>query len=698
MSRQQSFLAKALDRMRHGARPSFIGQALKRTRYDYRREVGDCLDASVVTAPVQWLQRALPEARLVLTKRQGDGSSDEQQGHPLIALLRKPNPFYGDTALWAGTVLSFAIAGNAYWLKVRNGNGKVAELWYVPHWLIEPKFPQDGSEFITHYAYKPGGGAAPVDIDPEDVIHFRHGIDPRNTRLGLSPIDGAIREIFMDLESSNFVASLLRNMGVPGVVISPKNGVAVSSEDVEATKTWFNQAFGGDRRGSALVMGAPTDVSPYGFNPSQMNMSEARDVAEERVCACLGIPAAVVGFGAGLQSTKVGATMLELRKLAWHNGVLPIARQLADELGRSLLPDFAKPGELASLELGWDTDAVLALQEDEDKQAERWGKQLGSGGITVYEYRQGIGLEADDSHRIYLRPINLLEVPEGAQARVPTPPPPKSGTKAQASEAALARGEAYALMLERQQSGLSKSFEAVLNSLFTRLGAAAGLAAASLLKAKGRKGALRDASGGAPQGDRKSDESLIDLVLQKLGIDAWNAELTQAYNAHYLTVADGVQDAAERAGLGTSLPDPVARAIVASGGRRAGLYDLDTQTRAALFDALAEGRAEGEGIGALANRIEDLVGAGQWSTAEIRARIVARSETKYAQNISTIERSRAAGVTSFIVFDGRLGLPRSTLSHIARNGSIVDAAAAEAMAAAEHPNGTLSFAPNFAGE
>jgi hypothetical protein len=75
-------------------------------------------------------------------------------------------------------------------------------------------------------------------------------------------------------------------------------------------------------------MGAPTDVTPYGFNPQQMNMSEARDVAEERVCACIGIPAAVVGFGAGLQTAKVGATMEELFKTAWRNGVLPVARAL----------------------------------------------------------------------------------------------------------------------------------------------------------------------------------------------------------------------------------------------------------------------------------------------------------------------------------------------------------------------------------
>lgn len=680
-----NWFTKTLDRMRHGARPAFAGGLLRRTRFDYRREIGDCLDASVVTAPVQWMQRALPEARLVLRQRKSDGSAEELVEHPLLALLQKPNPFYGDIGLLAGTVLSYCIAGNAYWVKIRNGAHKVTELWYVPHWSIRPESPADGSEYISHYLYAPGGGAAPTRLDCEDVVHFRHGLDPRNTRMGLSPIDGAIREIFMDLESSNFVASLLRNMGVPGVVISPKNGALPSKDDVEATKTWFQEAFGGDRRGGPLVMGAPTDVSPYGFNPQQMNMGEARDIAEERICACLGIPAAVVGFGAGLQTAKVGATMEELRKLAWHNGVLPVARALADELARSLLPDFAKPNE-SGLELIWDTSEVPALQEDEDKEADRWNRKLASGGITVFEYRQGIGEEADDSHRIYLRPINLLEVPEGQKpGAVNSLPPPKTATKARASQAAMKRGQAYALMLERQSKGLSAAFEKVLKGLFTRLGAAAGEAAAPLLTPKSAKA---EAKAGA-------DDALIALVLKKLGMPAWISELNQAYGAHYLEVAKAAQDAAERAGLGTSLPDPVARAIVASGGRRAGLYDLDSQTRTAVFEALAEGRAEGDGVQALADRISGMVGGGHWSSPETRALIVARTETKFAQNVSTVERAKAAGVNQFIVFDGLLGPGRSMESHIARNGSIVSAEEATAMAESEHPNGTLSFAPHF---
>ncbi len=685
-----NFLTKALNRIRHGGAggsgggfmAAFFGGGRRGT--NYRREVGDLLDASVVMAPVQWMQRSLPEAKLCVKRTNKKGESEELRDHPMLALIQKPNPYYADIVLFWGVVLSLLLDGNAYLLIVRNGYGKPAELWYVPHWMIEPRWEAGGDSFIDHYRYAPGGGTAPQEIEPEDVVHFRYGINPRNLRKGISPIDSAIREIFMDNESSKFVSALLKNMGVPGVVISPKGGAMATPDDAEATKAWFTEQFSGDNRGKPLVMGAATEVSQYGFNPQQMNMSEARDVAEERVCALIGIPAAVVGFGAGLQSTKVGATMEEMRKLAWHNGVLPLASLIADELQRSLLPLF---GRAEGLSVEWDTENVKALQEDEDKKGDRWNRRLATGGITLFDYRVGIGLEADDSHRIYLRPINLIEVPESQMqpppavaplAAVPPAPKGRSSKADRATAADYKRGAAFVLMLQGQERGLLKAAEKQLQDFFVALGVATGLATWDSEK------------------EAKADDAgIVQQILEKLGIDAWQSRFAAIYAAHYQAVATATSEAASAAGLGASMPDEVARSVIAAGGRRAAMVDLNEQTKAAIFDALAEGRAAGEGADALAKRIVGMVEGGPWGTAETRARVIARTETKYAQNISTVERARAAGVTKFVVFDGRLGPGRSKPDHIARDGSIVSDSQAEAMAEAEHPNGTLSFAPHF---
>jgi HK97 family phage portal protein len=715
-----NFITKALARvssslttMRHAAQSLFFGGLLRRTRFDYAREVGDMLDASVVMAPVMWLQRALPEATLAMRERKQGGKLEQVEEHPLLDLIRHPNPHYGDIALWNGVIADFCIWGDAYLVKVRDLAGTVRELWYVPQFMIEPKAGLDGSQFLSHYEYSPGTGYGRLYLDPADVVHFRNGLNPRDLRRGYAPMRSVIREIFADIESSNFVASLLRNMGVPGVVISPKAGSMASTDDVEATKTWFQQTFSGDGRGGTLVMGAPTDVQPYGFNPQQMNLSEARDVAEERVCAALGIPSAVVGFGAGLQSTKVGATMEEMRKLAWHNGVLPLGRALADELQRSLLPDFEKPGRgKLPLELFWDTDEVLALQEDENRQTERKLKEFEAGAITLYDYLVETGREADESHKYYLRPIAKLEVPlaEAGKPRemrgLPEPDPQlASPAKAlpepeaknlpedwlpagarDADEATIARSQRIALRLFREARAQAEAFNAVLLPLFAEWGDTAERVAEQVLSARGWEPKSKVFT--------KNDD-LIKQIIDLLNLEAWEQGLSSRYQAQYVAIARKTAEVLQEAGFGTGLPDPVLREIVAAGGRRAGVIDLSGQTRDAVFTALAEGLEEGEGIRALANRIANQVEGGIWNSPETRARVIARTETQYAQNVSTLEMGRGGGVAEYVVSDGIFGEPRSELSHIARNGKIVSAEAARLMTDTMRPNCTLSFVPNF---
>lgn len=745
------YLMTSVRQMRHAGQSIMFGQRFSRTRFDYAREVGDGLDSSVVTAPIMWVQRALPEATLALRQTGADGETEDLDTHEMLDLIANPNPFYGDIALWGAIIWSLLWDGNAYLIKVRNGYGKPVELWWVPPWMIEPKAALDGNDFLSHYEYTPGTGAGRMALSPSEVVHFRYGINPRNPIKGLSPVLGVIREIFTDLESSNFIASLLRNMGVPGVVISPKGTAMPAAEDVDATKAWFKEAFGGDNRGGPLVMGAPTEVTSFGFNPEQMNLTYGSDRAEERVCACIGVPAAVVGFGAGLQQTKVGATMEELRKLAWHNCVLPIGRMLADELQRSLLPDFERNATARKrLKLYWNTDDVLALQEDEDKQIERKLKELQAGAITHHQYLTETGRDADESHRYYLRPFNLVPVPESEAGLALPKPGPKPGsdpagpgeedeeevwcgdcgakikaghcpncdgddpegrkslpkpetkdrknanpvgpdwlpdTATQASETAIARGLSYVELLQRQQSGLQLAFESALRPTFEGWGDTAGRVAADVLGANGEKSAALF--------ETKADNDLIRQIIELLNLEAWQADLSSKYQAQYLLTARQVAEAIAQSGFATGIPDPVMRRIVAEGGTRAGLIDVSEQTRQAIFRALAEGRAEGEGATALANRIANMVEGGPRLNAEQRALMIARTETKHAQNISTIEAAREGGVTQMVIFDGRFGEPRSELSHIARDGKIVTIDEAQTMAENMRPNCTLSFAPHF---
>ncbi len=356
--------------------------------------VGQGLDANVVMAPIQFIQRTFTQSVPVVEERGAGRKWTPLDEHPLEELLAAPNPFYDGDTLAKAELLSWFIDGNAYLLKTRNQLRGVAELWYVPHWLMEPAWPRIGhgrGSFITHYEYDPDG-MGKQEIPVEDVVHLRVGLDPRNPRKGLSPIKAALREVLTDEEASAFSAYLLGNMGVPGGIIAPKSAdVVMGKDEIKEMKDYMTTGFTGKKRGSWLVLGAPTEVSQFGFDPNRLMLGPLRDISEERICAMLGVPAAVVGFGAGLQSTKVGATMRELVKLAKVNCIEPTQTTIGRQLGRQLLPDFEP--EPDDFRVTYDNSGVSMFLEEVDAVAKRAGALYGAGLATRDEGRRMVGLD-----------------------------------------------------------------------------------------------------------------------------------------------------------------------------------------------------------------------------------------------------------------------------------------------------------------
>jgi len=703
---------KALQSMVFG-RGTWYAWRLPRTRFDYQREVGTGLGSSVVMAPVLWIARTFPEAPPVVYRRKG-GELDLVPDHAMIRLLKRPTPFHSGPVLWMATMISWTLDGNAYWLKVRDSRLAVRELWYTPHWLMEPKWPEDGSQYISHYEYTPGGGE-PIRIDPEDVVHFRYGIDPTNTRKGLSPLKSLFREIFTDDEAANFSASLLRNMGVPGVVVSPEKETLAGGDDVQATKSWFKEKFGGDNRGEPLVMSGPTKVQQFGFSPKELDLSALREIPEERVTAVLGIPAAVVGFGTGLQQTKVGATMKELREQAYESNIIPTQRLMAAELDAQLLPEFEpRPDQF---EVGFDLSKVRVLQDDQDKLAERAARLFESALITRAAGKRMIGEEPDASDEVYLVPMSRIEVPVGsttAEALGLVGAEKRRGTKAlDTTIPEDARRLVVAFL--RDEIRLAGVWTNELTPLFEDLGKRAAEAFERVMEPAlamaGRNGHTKalpeDMLDSEPVGVLERDHQdgreapgpvqvllIAERVFGEMDLPVWTRErFAPAYAVQYERVIEATVGTINSVvGVAVNLPDPVQRKIIARGGRRVGLVDLAGQTKESLFRALSEGRAAGEGPRELARRIRDEIPRGPWRDARTRASVIARTETKYAQNISSLEAYKASdSITAIRVVDAQRG-PTDDFCE-AVNGLVVSFEDADWLADEEHPNGTRSFTP-----
>jgi hypothetical protein len=174
---------------------------------------------------------------------------------------------------------------------------------------------------------------------------------------------------------------------------------------------YIEDNFTGSNRGRPWVLSGPTKIQEFGFDPSKMALTEVHNIAEERACALTGVPAAIVGFGSGLEQTKVGATMKELREAAWNDCVVPLLKEYCRQVGHQLLPDFeADPKRLM---LQPNTKDVGALQENQDKKSERADRLFRAGIITRARAKQMIGDEFTPADKVYLLPFTVVEVPEG---------------------------------------------------------------------------------------------------------------------------------------------------------------------------------------------------------------------------------------------------------------------------------------------
>lgn len=378
---------------------------VSRSAFDYLKDVGDGTGSSTVMAPLLWIARTFPEAPVAMWRDDG-GTEVQVSDHPLLRLLRRPNPFYSGPMLWMATLIDWFVDGNSYWLKIRDKGGRVAELWWCPTSTMEPKGTDD--VFITHYEYRPGNEA--INIPVRDVVHFRFGLDGDDPRKGRAALKSVLREVFTDDEAANFTASLLRNMGVPGLMVSPDSENISTPADALATKAFIQEQFTGDRRGGAIVMTAATKVQQFGFSPEQLLLKELRRIPEERVTAVLGVPAIVAGLGAGLDRSTF-SNFSEAREAAYEQTIIPTQKTLGEDIWFQLLPDFELQDDIWLWRVGFDLANVRVLQPDQDKLVARLDVGIRGGWVMRSEGRRTMGWPVTAADDVYMVQLNVAEVP-----------------------------------------------------------------------------------------------------------------------------------------------------------------------------------------------------------------------------------------------------------------------------------------------
>jgi HK97 family phage portal protein len=357
-------------------------------QYDYEAQAGELWLNSAVAICLRWLKTNFPEPKLVVDERV-DATTWKPIDHDVLNLLDTCNPAYGSDVLWGAAVLSGKVNGNAYLIKAKSLAGSTKELWYAPHWQMFPRW-RDGSHFIDYYDHIVDGARHRLEVD--QVVHLREGIDPLNLRYGMSDLKSTLREICTDNQASTYEAAILRNSGVPGLMISFTDpNVTVDKDERDEFSRAFRAKFTGEKSGDPMVVNSGIKVDKVGYSPKELSLDTVRNVPESRICGAIGLDPMTVGLTVGAGQRKY-ANYQEARRAGYHDCLIPLQKMWAKQLQKQLAVDFPDLADTRKRRLRWDYSEVEALQDDQDAKSTRVSNEYKSGIRKLDEARSSIGL------------------------------------------------------------------------------------------------------------------------------------------------------------------------------------------------------------------------------------------------------------------------------------------------------------------
>ena len=251
---------------------------------------------SAVVSCLQVLGVSFSEATMQVCTEDEHGEKLNIPNHPLSLLMRRPNPYMSGDVLQQYIINAMHVSGDAYLLKQKNNAGQLVSLYPLMPEMVTPKGTK--VELITHYIYETDEDK--FRLDNTEVVHFRLGLNSKDHKSGFSPLKSVLREIYGDESAGQMATALLSNMGVPSVMISPKDEFGPSEEEAQQIAKTYQQKVSGKNKGKPLVLSGAMNVEKLSFSPKDLDIGLLRRVPEERISAVLGVPAILAGLGAGL--------------------------------------------------------------------------------------------------------------------------------------------------------------------------------------------------------------------------------------------------------------------------------------------------------------------------------------------------------------------------------------------------------------
>jgi HK97 family phage portal protein len=295
--------------------------------------------------------------------------------HPLLDLMRQPNPAQTGRDLIENIISFLLVAGNSY-IEVSSLDGTPRELV-----LLRPdrvKVIAGSNGWPEGYDYSVYGSS--VRLPAENVLHIKM-FNPLDDYYGQSPMEAAQRSIDTHNSASAWNKAMLDNAARPsGALVFAASEGRLTTEQFERIKSELESTYqGASNAGRPMVLEGGLDWKEMGYSPKDMEFTETKNASAREIALAFGVPPMLLG----IPGDNTFANYAEANRTFWRQAVVPLLGRMTEALTNFIGPQFG-----TDLRLTFDLDQVEALSPDRDA---LWKRMNDASFLTSDEKRAAVG-------------------------------------------------------------------------------------------------------------------------------------------------------------------------------------------------------------------------------------------------------------------------------------------------------------------
>ena len=316
----------------------------------------------------------------------------ERDTHPLLDLIRRPNPRQDGASFLEAVASHLLLAGNAYveavilssdaGAQAENQNGMdVRELY-----LLRPdrmKLVPGPDGWPQAYDYTVAGHTVRFEQGRElpPILHLTF-FNPLDDHYGMGPLEAAAVAVDTHNAAAGWNKALLDNAARPSgaLVFDGADGAMLTTLQFERMRSQFAEQYqGAANAGRPMVLEGGIEWKAMSLSPRDMDFLEAKHAAAREIALAFGVPPMLLA----IPGDNTYSNYQEANRVFWRQSVLPLAQRVACALSYWLAPAFGE-----GLALSVDTDRIEALNPD---RAALWKRVSNAPFLTVNEQRIATG-------------------------------------------------------------------------------------------------------------------------------------------------------------------------------------------------------------------------------------------------------------------------------------------------------------------